>query len=118
MSKYFYVLLTITLTVYGQITIKQRAMHHAPSYEGSQFIVAMFLDPWVWTGLISALAASATWMLAVRSAELSLVYPIMALTFILVPVLAVIFFGEKLNAVQVVGLVLIVVGVALSAFYR
>jgi drug/metabolite transporter (DMT)-like permease len=115
MTKYLYVFLTIGLTVYGQIAIKARAMHHAASHEGSGFLLAMFLDLWVISGLIAALSASATWMLAIQHNDLSLVYPVMALTFVIVPILAVVMFGEVLKPVQILGLFLIVVGVGLSA---
>lgn len=115
MMVYVYVGLTICLTAYGQIVIKARAALHSASFEGMPFLTAMFLDPWVLSGLVAALSASATWMLAVRSAALSVVYPIMALTFIIVPVLAVLFFGERLGGVQVGGLILIVIGVGMAS---
>jgi len=115
MTKYFFVLLTIGLTVYGQIAIKARALHHAANHEGSGFLVAMFTDLWVISGLIAALGASATWMLAIQHNDLSLVYPVMALTFVIVPILAVVLFGEVLKPLQMLGLALIVVGVGLSA---
>lgn len=115
MVAYLYVFLTIALTVYGQMVIKARATELAKSAQGAHYILAMFLDPWVLSGLGAALAASATWMLAVRTAPLSAIYPIMALTFVIIPVLAVLAFGEKLGTMQWVGLVLIVMGVALSA---
>lgn len=115
MSAYFYVFLTIALTVYGQMVIKARATELARLAQGREFLLSMFLDPWVLSGLCAALAASATWMLAVRTANLSAIYPIMALTFVIIPILAVVTFGEKLAPVQVVGIALIVVGVALSA---
>lgn len=114
MSSYFFVFLTIGLTVYGQIIIKARASLHATGNAG-WFLAAMFLDPWVISGLAAALAASATWMMAVRSADLSIIYPIMALTFVIVPVLAVFVFGDSLRGIQIVGLLLIVVGVGLTA---
>lgn len=115
MTKYLYVFLTIGLTVYGQIAIKARAMHHAAHHEGGGFLMAMFLDIWVISGLVAALSASATWMLAIQHNELSLVYPVMAMTFVIVPILAVILFGEVLKPLQMLGLFLIVVGVGLSA---
>jgi len=118
MITYFYVFLTIALTVYGQIVIKARATIHSASAEGVGFLSAMFLDPWVLSGLAAALTASATWMMAVRGAELSVVYPIMALTFIAVPVLAVVIFGERLSGLQMAGLFLIVIGVSLAAVPR
>jgi len=115
MTKYFYVFLTIGLTVYGQIIIKARAAYHAANPEATRFLLAMFLDPWVLSGLAAALTASATWMMAIQSNDLSLVYPIMAFSFVIVPVLAVVIFGEVLSTLQVAGLCLIVIGVGLAA---
>lgn len=115
MGAYFYVFLTIGLTVYGQMAIKARALELSRAAQGKEFLYAMFLDPWVLSGLAAALAASATWMLAVRTANLSAIYPVMALTFVIIPVLAVVTFGERLAPVQMLGIALIVVGVALAA---
>lgn len=115
MGAYLYVFLTIVLTVYGQMIIKARATELARLAQGREFLVSMFLDPWVLSGLAAALAASATWMLAVRTANLSAIYPIMALTFVIIPVLAVFTLGERLAPAQMIGIALIVVGVALSA---
>ncbi len=114
MTKYFYVFLTIGLTVYGQIIIKARAMHHASSFEGTRFLAAMFFDFWVATGLVAALAASATWMMAIQNSDLSLIYPVMALTFVIVPLLAATMFGEAVKPIQMTGMFLIVIGVGLS----
>jgi drug/metabolite transporter (DMT)-like permease len=112
---YIFVFLTILLTVYGQLVIKARAIKHATTFDKTQFLFEMFLDPWVLSGLFAALAASATWMMAVQSNSLSLVYPLMALTFVIIPLLAVVLFGEHLNKIQILGLVLIVAGVFFSS---
>ena len=112
MIKYFYVVLTIGLTVYGQIIIKSRASYHS---ESDRFLIKMFFDLWVFSGLISALAASAAWMMAVKDSKLSLIYPFMALTFIIIPLLAVPLFGEKINSTQFIGLFLIFIGISLSS---
>lgn len=102
------------MTVYGQIILKARALSHSTDDGGMHFLMKMFLDPWVISGLLSALAASAAWMMAIRIADLSLMYPVMALTFVIVPILAVLLFGERLSTVQVFGLVFIIVGVCLT----
>jgi multidrug transporter EmrE-like cation transporter len=112
MVKYFYVVLTISLTVYGQIIIKSRASYYS---ESDKFLIKMFFDLWVFSGLISALAASVAWMLAVKDSKLSLIYPFMALTFIIIPLLAVQLFGEKINSTQFIGLFLILIGISLSS---
>lgn len=51
-------------------------------------------------------------ILALRNSELSLMYPIIALTYVWVMVLSVVVFGESLNSFKVVGVLAIGSGVA------
>jgi multidrug transporter EmrE-like cation transporter len=51
-------------------------------------------------------------VLALRYGELSVLYPIIALTYVWVTMLSVGFLGESLNAFKVLGLAFIVLGVA------
>ena len=117
MKVLFLVLTTLGLTVYGQLIIKARALvHHGIG--GREFLLAMFLDPWVISGLAAAVVASASWMLAVRDAYVSVIYPLMALSFVLVPLLAALLFGEPLRTAQVLGWGLIVAGLSLSGLVQ
>jgi len=115
MRAYSFVALTVALTVYGQLILKARADALRSAVDAHGFLLAMFRDGWVLSGLGSALAASACWMLAIRDAPLSGIYPIMALTFVVVPLFAAVMFKEALGGAQLTGIVLIVVGVGLSA---
>jgi len=104
---------TLGLTVYGQLVIKARALtHHGAA--GGEFLLAMLLDPWVISGLAAAIMASAAWMLAVRDAYISVIYPMMALSFVLVPLMASFLFGEPLRVGQIMGWVLIVAGLSVA----
>lgn len=51
-------------------------------------------------------------VLALRYGELSVLYPIIALTYVWVSVLSVAFLGESVNVYKAAGLVFIVLGVA------
>jgi len=51
-------------------------------------------------------------VLALRYGELSVLYPIIALTYVWVSILSVGFLGESLNVFKLLGLVFIVLGVA------
>ena len=116
MASYLYVATALALTVYGHIVIKMRANFHTANgtaVDQYSFLFLMFVDPWVISGFIAAVVAAASWMLAIRNADLSLLYPFMALTFVFIPLLAVILFGEKINGLQITGLLMIVGGVSL-----
>lgn len=52
-------------------------------------------------------------ILALRDGELSLLYPIYALSYVWVNLLSMYYFAEKLNAGKTAGIVLVIAGVAL-----
>jgi len=52
-------------------------------------------------------------MLALRDGELSMLYPIIALTYVWVNVLSIYFFHEAMNLIKASGIALIIGGVAL-----
>lgn len=117
MEKYLLIAATLLLTAYGQLVVKARsiAMVDKGSSGRVEYIVAMFTDAGVISGLLAAVVASACWTLAIQRTSLSVAYPFMALTFVIVPIGSVLMFGERLSTLQVVGMVTIVAGVTVSA---
>lgn len=59
---YFYILLTILLTVYGQVVIKWQVMQAGTfpldGREKVVFLFRLFLNPWVISAFVAALLAS------------------------------------------------------------
>ncbi len=49
---------------------------------------------------------------ALRDGELSILYPLVALTYVWVTVLSVLFFHESLNVLKLCGIAIVVTGVA------
>ncbi|ATD68536.1 hypothetical protein CNR27_14740 [Luteimonas chenhongjianii] len=107
---------TILLTTYGQLVLKWqvttpavppfRFMDHWPS------IIVLLLRPWVISALAAAFLASLCWMAAMSRLELSKAYPFMALNFLLVGLLAIPLFGEALTRPKIIGLCLVIAGLA------
>ncbi len=120
MQKYLLIFATLLLTVSGQVIIKWRAeaVAHLASAGRLAYLQAMFTDPYVWCGLGGAVLASLCWMLAVQQTALSIAYPFMALSFVLVPAAAALLFGESVSVGQYVGQAMIVGGVTLAAVWR
>lgn len=113
----FFVTMTLMLTVYGQIMIKWRVLQHADrtgANNAAAYLFTIFTDIWVLSGFAAAVVAGVCWVLALRGAALSFVYPFMALSFVLVPVFAAWLLDEKINVVQVAGMAMIVGGVSLA----
>lgn len=121
MRTILFVFMTLALTVYGQIVIKSRILQLADgtaSKNDFAYLLVVFTDIWVLSGLAAAVLAGFCWALALRDAALSFIYPFMALSFIVVPLLAACLFGEKIGPMQAVGMLLIVGGVSLATFAR
>jgi multidrug transporter EmrE-like cation transporter len=116
---YFYILLTILLTVFGQLVIKWQVSKVGALPDGSAekvwFLLSLVLNPWVLTAFFAALLASVTWMAAMTKLELSHGYPLMSLSFVLVVLLSAVFFNEPITTLKVVGVALVVVGVAVGS---
>ncbi len=122
MRSTFLLFAVLALTVYGQLMIKARAVAHASEAVGGRhtlhYLLAMFTDFWVLSGFGAAVLAAACWMLAIERLEVGYAYPIMALSFVFVPLGAMALFGEPLPAIQLLGLALIIAGVTVSALAR
>ena len=114
---YLFVAITIALTVYGQLVIKWQVDLLGPAVNGGSplgFYLHLLLNPWVLSGLAAAFAASLSWMAALSRLPLSHAYPLTALSFVLVVTCGAMLFAEPFGRYQLVGIVLIVAGIAVG----
>ncbi len=116
---YFYVFLTIILTVYGQIAIKWQVLKAGALPEDAasklHFLFHLVLNPWVLSAFLAAFLASVTWMAAMTRLQLSHAYPFMSLAFVFVILLSNVFFGEQVTTLKVAGIVLVMLGLAIGS---
>ena len=116
---YLYVLLTILLTVYGQIVIKWQVLKVGSlpqdTSEKILFMLQLLLNPWIVSALAAAFLASFFWMAAMTKLQLSHAYPFMGLTFVVVMLASGFFFHEPITTLKVVGVALIVLGLAVAS---
>jgi drug/metabolite transporter (DMT)-like permease len=105
----------IVLMVYANVVLKLRitALAGGTSVSWLSYTLSMMHDLWVWTALVAAAFTGLLYVLALRQLELSVVQPLFALVFVLVPLAAVLILGEHLPPLRVIGLVLIFIGVIL-----
>ena len=116
---FIYIILTILLTVYGQIVIKWQVDNAgefpAATTDKLLFILRLLLNPWVISSFAAAFIASLTWMAALTKFSLSFAYPFMSLAFVLVMILSAIFFYEPITIAKAVGMGLIVAGIIIGS---
>jgi len=110
---YIYVAFTLLFTVYGQLVLKwQLNGQRLPesSAEKLFFFCGKILNPWIFSGFVSAFLASLCWMAAMTKLKLSEAYPFMSLAFVLVMLLSWPLFGETPTAQRTLGTIIIVFG--------
>jgi uncharacterized membrane protein len=119
MNDYFYILLTIGLTVYGQLILKWRMNGFGELPVGVLekliFLGSLVLDPWIFSGFISAFLASLAWMAAMTRFDLSYAYPLMSLNFVLVLLLSNWLLSEPLTIHKWIGVGLIALGTLIAS---
>jgi multidrug transporter EmrE-like cation transporter len=116
---YLWVLLTVLLTVYGQVVVKWQVLKAgsmpAAFNEKLIYLAKLTLNPWVLSVFFAAFLASLSWMAAMTKLPLSHAYPFTSLSFVLVLFLSAFFFQEPLTWPKLVGLALITAGIVLSS---
>lgn len=93
----------------GQILFKHSAMT-VPPLTSINSLIILFLDMWFWLALILYGVATLLWIFLLQQIPLSLAYPFVALSFIVVPLASLILFKEPMNIFYVMGVFLIIAG--------
>ncbi|MFA6143147.1 MAG: EamA family transporter [Candidatus Omnitrophota bacterium] len=79
------------------------------------FAKKVFTSPMIMTGLVSITTGLIIWIVALAQAELSLVFPITSMQYIVTMVAAHYLLNEKINKLKLIGTVLVMIGITLVA---
>lgn len=116
---HFFIVATLFFTVYGQLVLKWQMGQAGALPDGAAaklgFLLQQFLNPWIFSGFVSAFAASLAWMAAMTRFELNYAYPFMSLAFVIVMALGVMFLGEAISIRKIAGTLLVVAGLIVIA---
>jgi multidrug transporter EmrE-like cation transporter len=104
------ILTAVLFSVAGQLLLKSGAERLA-GLERFDFAFAAARDIRVMAGLSSWIASTVCWLFVLRVAPLSRAYGLTSLTYVLIFLWSVMFFGEHVRRVHVVGTALIVIGI-------
>jgi multidrug transporter EmrE-like cation transporter len=106
---------SICLAIAGQLLMK-RGMMSFGTFPVSKLlvnIIPMFLNPWVFIGFACFGLSSLFWLVVLSRMELSLVYPMVSVAYVIVALFSWYFFKENLTPVRWAGIAVIVMGVVL-----
>jgi drug/metabolite transporter (DMT)-like permease len=102
-------LFSISLSAFAQLLMKIGMS--STLAENSMFAVAT--NPYVAGGFAAYGIGAVLWLKVLSRVDLSLAYPLVSLAFVMVAVLSWLVLGERLSAGRIMGIGLIVIGVAL-----
>jgi drug/metabolite transporter (DMT)-like permease len=112
------VLLAEIFTAVGQILLKKSA-NAADSYNlrrldsHARFLADVFANPALWGGFLAMGIGLVVWIFALAQGDLSLVFSLGSLQYILILFGAHFFLGEKIDKMKVAGTFLVVFGIIL-----
>lgn len=109
-----YMLLTIniSLMVIGQIFFKKSSVF-IEAHTELPLLLRYLQNAWLYAGLAAFGTATIVWIKVLSMERLSTVYPMQSIAYILVAIASFFLFGERLNAVNIVGIFTIILGVML-----
>ena len=108
-------LLVVCCTVIGaaaQVLIKKGAGALGPNPTMMQAALGMLFTPSLFAGYAMYGISTVLLILALRHGQLSLLYPVFAMTYVWVTILSVLIFHESMNGFKLAGIATIVGGIA------
>jgi drug/metabolite transporter (DMT)-like permease len=101
----------------GELFLK-RGMNEVGSFEftGATLVPTLFriaFNPNIWIGFIGFMAGSFFWLSVISRVPLSLAYPMLSLSYVIIVIESWIFLGEGLHPLRILGSLVVGVGVAL-----
>ncbi len=115
MTNYIILGISILLAVAGQLLMKKGMMLFG-TFPASQLlfkIIPMFLNPYVFFGLACFGMSAVFWLVVLSRLELSLVYPMVSVAYILVALASWVLFKENVTLARWLGILVIIMGVFL-----
>ena len=105
--------LAAAISAFGQVLLKYAMLKHGPIDFSLRGLFALLAEPRLLLALVLYAAALLMWLHVLTKVPLSTAYPILAITYVIVPLLSLIFFGERIQQPQIIGICLVLVGVAM-----
>lgn len=106
---YILLVFNILLMVLGQILWKVGMKGYDDSFSIIG-IVKLFINPYIFSGIILFVFATAIWLYILSKTELSRVYPIQSLSYAIAAIAGMIVFKEVISLYRWFGIALIILG--------
>ncbi len=110
----FLIFLSIVLVSSGQ-TMMKKGMSEISIGKMSEMLnpeklIEVFTTPFVLLGFITYFFALAVWLVALSRADVSFMYPLLSLSYVVTGIFATVFLAETVSAARWVGILIIIAG--------
>jgi len=118
-----FLIIAISLGAFGQISLKHGMKQFGdlgkPGIGLALNVLHAIFSPYVLLGLSLYAISSGFWLVVISPGgwKLSYAYPLIAISYVLVVLLSRVFFGDKVVALQWVGIMLMCTGLALASYF-
>ena len=75
-------------------------------------------SPYFWLGIAGMMSSFIIWPAVLAALDLSVAFPLGSMSFVLIPLLSIIFLGEHISALRWVGIAVITGGIALLSVHE
>jgi drug/metabolite transporter (DMT)-like permease len=116
---FFYIIGFLVLMVFdtlAQICFKQTAVQALPLQANVEWLMRILTHPWIYGAIFGYIGAFLTWMTLLKKAPLGPAFAASHLDVISVMLCSYWLFNEHLSLVQLIGAVVILVGIVCLAF--
>ena len=112
------VIISEAWTALGQVLFKKSTnaieAHNLRGVDNQiRFIRNVLSKPAIWFGLLSMVVGMGAWLMALAQGELSLVFSIGSIQYVMILFLAHIFLGEKIDKMKFIGTLFVIFGIIL-----
>lgn len=83
--------------------------------DGARFLQKAISSPYLVSGIFLYFLSAVIWSYLLTKLDISLVQPILALTYVVTPILAILLLQEKVSFLRWIGILVIIAGVAIVA---
>ena len=115
MMNYLLLVISVLLAVSGQLLMKKGMMLFG-TFPASQLllnVIPMFMNPFVFFGFACFGLSSLFWLVVLSRLELSFVYPMVSVAYVIVALASMVLFKENVPLIRWLGIAVIVFGVFL-----
>ena len=108
------IVIETVFVVIAQLMLRHGAVALKTEHLGINVVIEMIKSPWVMGGLVLHAASFVLYVFILSKIRLNIFYPIATgASLVLISILSVVLLKEKINAIQVAGLVIIMVGMTM-----